>query len=198
YVKDQRDKTLLYYSVLSGSFEVAQWLVDQGFDVNAKSKGGCTILHSAVSAYSPISEEVLEAVEWLVEHGADINAKTDEGESVLLYAVIRQCDFAVIQYLVEQGAEVNEKDKYGDSILHIAIEKSKRNAFGVVQLLKEHGAKDKCGIRSLIKIIWKRIIFVIKIPFYCLVLGIDLLYYCLIMGIKILIYPFYYLINRNR
>ena len=60
---------LLYFPVIRGNAELADYLLQRGADPNASSPGGITPLHGAVMFNQ------LKMAGWLLEHGADPNTK---------------------------------------------------------------------------------------------------------------------------
>lgn len=74
--------------------EIAQYLLDKGANINAKTRNGWTALMYA-SDYG-----YLDMVKFLVKNGADINAITDEGYTALNVAL----DKEVENFLIEAGA----------------------------------------------------------------------------------------------
>ena len=92
-------ETPLHVAAVKNALSVAEYLVGQGADVNAKNSNGGTPLYEAASWDS------LSVVEYLVGQGADVNAKTDSGYTVL-HSVARG-SLSVVEYLVERGADVN-------------------------------------------------------------------------------------------
>ena len=80
--KSEYGNTPLHWAAWGNARETAEWLVEKGVDVQAKSSNfGSTPLHAAAWANSH------ETAEWLVARGADINATTNGGETPLDYAL---------------------------------------------------------------------------------------------------------------
>jgi len=71
---------LLYFPVIRGQGEIAEYLLAHGAEVNAGA-GGTTPLHGAVMFGQ------LEMVHWLIEHGADPNPLNYENKTPLKLAV---------------------------------------------------------------------------------------------------------------
>jgi len=68
-VKDKGGFTPLHWAAHHGHKEIAELLIANGADVNAKNEGGFTPLHSAASlGYK-------EIIELLIAKGADVNAE---------------------------------------------------------------------------------------------------------------------------
>jgi ankyrin repeat protein len=68
-----------------GNLEVADLLLANGCDVNAKGREGQTPLHALIEAETWPSNQrrQTQAVQWLMDHKADVNAKNDKGKTPL-------------------------------------------------------------------------------------------------------------------
>ena len=144
----------LHLSGILGSLEITQILLEQGADVNAKSKEGWTALNEAVQ------KNDLKMAKLLVSYGANLNAQLDSplGKTTLHIAV-KYGNKEMVKMLLENGAEIdaifsrpetplyhslfyNKKENFetlvkfganvnhiippnGNSLLHYAIKKNK-------------------------------------------------------------------------
>ena len=63
----------MFSAVLSGSFDLVQWLIDQGVDVNAEADNGSTALTFLCDRDAPLGADNLKMAQFLVEHGANAN-----------------------------------------------------------------------------------------------------------------------------
>ncbi|MFC1636823.1 CocE/NonD family hydrolase, partial [Planctomycetota bacterium] len=99
---DERDDnyefTALHYAARFGSKNVAEVLIDNGADINAKDKWGYQPIHWAAYHDRP------QIIELLRSKGADVNAKTSLGQTPLELAK-PQRNTAAIQVLLKHGAE---------------------------------------------------------------------------------------------
>lgn len=71
---------LMYYPIVTGNRELAEYLLAQGVPLNIEG-GGNTPLHGAVMFNQP------EMAEWLLQHGVDANAPDFEGKTALARAI---------------------------------------------------------------------------------------------------------------
>jgi ankyrin repeat protein len=71
----------LHYAAYGGHKEIAELLIAEGADVNAKDEDGVTPLHEAAfGGYKEIAE-------LLIAKGADVNAKNNGGETPLDFSI---------------------------------------------------------------------------------------------------------------
>ena len=93
-----------YLCAENGNFFIdARVLIEAGADVNAKTDGGWTRLHSSVK------NGHLEGVRALIVAGADVNAKTDYGWTPL-HESAKNGHLDIAKALIEAGADVNAKN----------------------------------------------------------------------------------------
>jgi ankyrin repeat protein len=71
----------------SANLGVADLLLANGCDVNAKGREGRRPLHALLerSRFQPDQKGQLEAVKWLLDHKVDVNAKNDKGQPPLSF-----------------------------------------------------------------------------------------------------------------
>jgi len=113
-----RNDMLLVWAAQYGRFEALKFLIENGFDVNAKN--GMAFRHASRNGY-------LETVKYFVEHGADIHLQDDM--AFQLASEYGRLD--VVKYLVEQGANTHVNNDY-------AIIRAEKNEWKrVVAYLKE-------------------------------------------------------------
>ncbi len=99
--RDRMGRTLLIYAAAKKSLDFVQWLIDQGFDVNAKDDKGYQPIHFASKRKN------LSMVKLLLDNGADINAQTDSGGTILHDFIY---DEEAREYLLSKGADINRKN----------------------------------------------------------------------------------------
>ena len=118
--------TLLEYASVEGHFEIVEYLVERGVDVN-----------SAIAIISASKYGHFEILKYLVEHGADVNTKEYLFNNTSLTLASKKRNLEMVKYLVENGADSNAKDQNGWTALLYAAEKGH---FDIVKYLVEHGA----------------------------------------------------------
>ena len=94
-------RTPLHYAALCGYVEVAEYLVSQGADANARNPRdkNKTILHYVVQIGG---EKGVQAVKLLISVGADVNARDDDGVTPLDET---QVNVEIAEYLKSVGAK---------------------------------------------------------------------------------------------
>ena len=122
------------------SLECVQWLVEQGVDINAKSKSDDTALVTA------LSRDRVDVVKFLIEKGADLRAADSNG-TTLLHRAARKKSPELAKLLLAQGADINARDKRGTTPLHRSSDT--KSAIETMKLLLASGAdrtaKDNDG-----------------------------------------------------
>jgi ankyrin repeat protein len=137
-VDSQSGSTPLYVAATKGQLTVAEFLLANGANVDAKAQNGWTpLLGAAVKGHRAIVERLLaykaniqaanlggstalhmaaengfkNVVEVLLAHGADINAQTKSGDSPLMMASINGFN-SVAALLLSRGADPNAQGWY--------------------------------------------------------------------------------------
>ena len=123
--KDKGGLTPLHSATLRNAVEIAEFLLNNGADVNAKNYyDGLTPLHIAVM------RNAVEGVEFLLNNGADVNAKNYHNGLTPLHIAVMRNVFRVAELLLNNGADVNAKNSDGWTPLFIAT--NKKNMVSVV------------------------------------------------------------------
>ena len=98
---DDRKRTLLHKSSMSGDFKVVKYLVERGANIDARDDQHWTPIHWA------IREGNFDICKYLIENGANTNAKTHSGWTLRHIAAI--CGHQeILQYLIDTGAITDE------------------------------------------------------------------------------------------
>jgi len=127
---NRNGRTSLHYAVTTRLKTMAQLLLENGANIEAKDNHGHTVLAMAILL------ENMAMVQFLLENGANIEANDNLGHTVLALAT-RRGNMAIVQFLLEKGANMEAKDSNDNTVLAIAvIERNK----AMVQFLLENGA----------------------------------------------------------
>lgn len=131
--------TPLMFAVLGNHIPVADWLLSEGADLNAKGSNGWS---SATIAGAKGFDQMLA---WLVEAGASV----DEPDVYRFTPLMRAVDNTHLQaatLLLEKGnVNVNHTDESGNSALHFAVANAQHE---MVSLLLTFGASPKQANRD--------------------------------------------------
>lgn len=168
-IRDNNNRTPLFYAVEKKHLSVAQFLVKAGADFRIKNTEGMNLLHAASRRGS------IELVKWLVKIGISLNEQDKYGWTALMWAAENDVNHLLMRYLIKKGAytnlldnemniclhwsaisgsfectrvlvsdsaiaDVNTRNKFGETPLHVA---AKGDHYHVTQFLLLHGANHK-------------------------------------------------------
>lgn len=118
----------LHSAVRGNNTDIAEFLIDNGADVNGVNWKKDTPLHICSK---------INTVQLLIKKGANINARNESGETPL-YEAICHNRVEIAEVLIDNGADVNAKNSQGGTPLHEAVQHSNPN---VIEFLFKKGAK---------------------------------------------------------
>lgn len=138
--------TPLHNAAARGDLDLAKRLLNEGNDVNARTKGGSTPLHWAALRGN------IAIIKLLIANGATVDAKTLDGLTPLgkaVYGDYRKSK-VIIPFLVSSGANVNVRFNDGSTLLHKMVSIRRLE---MLKTLLTNGAdpnlKDSLGIGPL-------------------------------------------------
>jgi len=121
----------------SGNGELVEYLLTQGFDINAVDNTGEGLLHYASFGGN------IELVKRLIDKGFDVNVRSNDGVTPLHYAA-QNSHPEVVEYLIGKGADVNARDSENSNCLIKTITWSRNDTTGqtmaTIRKLVENGA----------------------------------------------------------
>jgi ankyrin repeat protein len=123
--EDENGWTALMVSIFEDNFEIADYLISIGANVNAANNGGRTPMFFAYSD---------KMIKSLINNGANVNHQDNMG-----YTPLMDASSQVASILIENGAEINLKNRVGMTALHYATAELSRRVGGeVIQILLAH------------------------------------------------------------
>ena len=102
--KDKNGKSFLYWCIQNRKLEIAQYLIEEGVDVNARTNETTPIMLASFHGY-------LEVVEKLIKNGAQIDAKTSNGLDAT-YAASQKGHLNILKLLIENNPNVSDSQGY--------------------------------------------------------------------------------------
>ena len=153
-----------YYHSASVGPEVARFLIEAGYSVNAKDVLGRTLLHVAAMFNFETSKCLVEmgavvnvqdqrkrlplheatqtkqtdTVKFLLERGSDVDVTDESGETPLFLAV-QQASLEPVTILLENTQDIYLINEKGDSVLHAAV---RSGSVEIVQSLLNHKSSN--------------------------------------------------------
>ncbi|XP_041369743.1 E3 ubiquitin-protein ligase MIB2-like [Gigantopelta aegis] len=106
--------TCLHIAANDGKLDIVKFLVEKGFDVNAKDLSGNTAFLKA------LKKKHVDVSRFLLEADTDLEISNDDGQSAMHCAVYAG-DASLVRDLIMRACDVNVVDNSGDTPLHDAI-----------------------------------------------------------------------------
>ena len=133
---DGSNDSLLHKAARKGYFNIANELLMNHADVNAKNKEGQTPLLVAPLQASPLTGGQRRVIRELLNQHAEVNSQDEHGTTPLMAACCKG-HYIIVKELLNHHADVNIQSKQGDSALIVAS-KLKRQL--IVMELLHHNA----------------------------------------------------------
>jgi len=126
---DDEKYTPLHWACIRAHWDVAEFLIEQGAELNVRGGDGGTPLNWAAH------HDSVEIVETLLSKGAELNIQNQWGMTELHTAVWRG-NVHVVACLLEHGSDPNIKTREGWTAMHYAFRSGHDH---VIELLKNRG-----------------------------------------------------------
>ena len=138
--------TLLHYAAKENRVEVIEYLVSNGYDVNAADDDEQTPLHkSAMFGHT-------KSVKLLIDKGANVNMVDINGNTPLHVAIINGGDFEVVKVLIEK-ANLAIQNNDDQNVLHVAVRYHKVDSINLILNHKQAplliATYDKTGLTPI-------------------------------------------------
>jgi len=148
--KENIDIQLLFVKSLwhNDNFELSDYLLDKGFDINTENTQGNTPLLSVIDDYTNFYN--FKIIEYLIDNGANLNIANEFGFTPLMLVVKDREDNEndIILYMIKKGAKINISRK--DELitpLTLALINKREKAY---KILKEKNADTSMALRYLL------------------------------------------------
>lgn len=117
---DENGNTAASWAILNDHHEIAIFLVENGYPVNAETEGDFPLIMSCLSRYTQGSRDMLK---YLLENGADPNVVYEPEGWVPLNMAANNGQEENVRLLVQHGAKFDSKDRQGQTALEMAKER---------------------------------------------------------------------------
>lgn len=162
--QDQAGNTPLLAALQAGNIALADWLIEQGADIQISNHAGQTALHLALDQFTKATDsaELMQSlpilVERLMKKGATIQSSDQAGNSPLHQLALQNCktkltcqvQLQFAQALLAAKAEVNSRNADGDTPLLLTAYSGNLD---LAKFLLEHQAEvnatDQVGNQAL-------------------------------------------------
>lgn len=112
----------LFFACKQGDKELAAWLIDNGWDVNARlgEKGRTDLERDGAPLHVAVGAGHRNIVELLLAHGADVNDVGEDRKRTPLMIAAQKPDVDMLEFLLAAGADPGIQAKNGWSAMHYA------------------------------------------------------------------------------
>jgi hypothetical protein len=136
---DEDGYTALHWAYMRAHWDIADYLIEKGADLNVVGGDGGTQINWAVH------HDNVDAVKTLIDSGAKLNIRNQWGMTELHTAIWRG-NIHVVEYLLDHGSDPNIKTNEGWTAMHYAYRSGHDD---IIALLKKRGVsmteKDDMG-----------------------------------------------------
>ncbi|WP_041223614.1 ankyrin repeat domain-containing protein [Deferribacter desulfuricans] len=184
---DESGTHIIFYAIALGHYDVVNFLMEDGIDINLRGFRGYSLLHEIIISqeFYDKPDESFKLIKKLIDKGIDVNIRDDFGITPLLLSIEKQ-RFDIANYFLQHGADINSKDICGRTLIHNFIANyvytseyyqliDNKNYMEIIEFMIHNGAKpntkDNIGQTPLATIGNSKIS--LKIAEYLISLGLD-------------------------
>ena len=116
-IADNSGKNVLHYCAAKKNYQLFQYFVNLGCDINHRTNSGQNCLHIAAhKGCIKLCKTIIE------EYNFDIHITDYSGKSALHYCV-QSGNHELLHYFITMGSSINQRTRNGQNCLHIAAER---------------------------------------------------------------------------
>ena len=152
-VNNMDGNVALIASTIFCNYEIADYLLNHGANVNIRDNYGATAL-----TYCGFATGRAAIAELLLKHGADVNIQNEVGATALICSCTKVF-IDIVKLVLRYDADVNIRDNFGRTALMHSCLIENADIINIIELLLKHGAdvdvQDNDGQTALIIAIFK-------------------------------------------
>lgn len=142
----------LFYSILNGNFNVSNYLISRGADLQKGGAGRSVLLRLSSSPWLP-SGRVKKTLKYLKEKRVDFSQITERGESALIFA-IKSGQYVFLRELLILKADTEIEDDFGNTAFIVATDYGHRKMMEALYKAKaDINHTNKNGNNALTKML---------------------------------------------
>ena len=136
---DDYGATMLIHAAREHNWELVEFLLDNGADINDQIDANGTVFHLAARLGQ------LDKIEMLIKHVKDVNVRDNNGQTAL-HLVAKSGHREILDKLLELNADVNVRDNNGQTALHLVAKSGHREILDkLLELNADVNAQDNNG-----------------------------------------------------